>query len=171
MGEMEQQTESKPEPSVDGPSTARRTDTSQINYPAVAVMIGGFLAVAGVFLKWFEYTTPVSGGFQTVSVNGTQDFTGVAVAVLGVLALACGGLMMMNDENMRRSGRSVGVVSAVLVLVFALYGLTRAEDAVGGLLGASGTSGLAIGIYASTLGGIIATVGAALSLRGRSLSS
>jgi DMSO/TMAO reductase YedYZ heme-binding membrane subunit len=166
---MDQQSEQRIDP---GASSAGGMTTGDLNYPAIAVMVGGFLAAAGVFLKWFSYSLPG----LTVRVNGTEDFTGVAALILGVLTIACGAAMMMNDENMQRAGRTVGVVSAVLTLLFVLYGLTRAADAIGNpaaIAQAAGglQTGLAFGIWVSAVGSIIAVVGATLAMKGRSLSS
>lgn len=167
---MDQQTDRSAAPA---PSTSSSGGMAAVdlNWPAIAMMIGGFLAAAGVFLRWFSYTN----GELILRNFGTADFTGVAALILGVLTIACGAAVMMNDEGMQRAGRTVGVVAAVLTLLFVLYGLTRATDAISeaqvAALGGTFETGLAFGIWVSAMGAIIAVAGAAMSVKDRGFGS
>ena len=51
----------------------RSTDTSaQLNFAAAAVALGGILGFAGVYLNWFKYSYPVSGGSIIVYLDGQR---------------------------------------------------------------------------------------------------
>ncbi len=153
----------------------RSTDTSaQLNFAAAAVALGGILGFAGVYLNWFKYSYPVGGGSIVVYLTGNADWTGQVAFIAGIAAFAFAvSYVLFEDPQIRKlTGILMGVAS-VLLLGACIAGFFRVDSATASpvLLGVeAGTTvqvatGVAGGLLVSSVGGIFAVVGAALSLR------
>ena len=145
-----------------------------IAYAGVAGAVGGMLGLAGVYLKWFQYSYPVSGGTFTQYLNGTEDWTGRVAFIAGVAAFAFGAAyVLLSDPQIRKLTGALMGIGAIFLLAMPLIGFTRTEEAVGQpfLVGiAPGTSvtiarDVAGGLWASLVGGVIAVYGAYLAVR------
>ena len=157
--------------------TTRRSimdGSAVMNYAAVAVAVGGLLGLAGVYLNWFRYSYPVSGGTITVYLRGSEDWTGQVAFIAGIAAFAFGlANVILPDPQIRRLTAALMGVAAVLLLGACIAGLFRADSAIGDpvLLGADAgarvtvATGISGGLLVSAVGGIFAVVGAVLSLR------
>ena len=145
-----------------------------VNYPGVAVAVGGLLGFAGVFLNWFAYSYPVSGGTLTVYLHGNEDWTGQVAFIAGIAAFAFAvANMILADPQIRRVTGALMGVAGVLLLGACIAGFFRVDAATANpvLLGAqAGTTvtiatGVAGGLLVSAVGGVFAVAGAMLSLR------
>jgi len=153
----------------------RSTDTSApLNFAAAAVALGGLLGFAGVYLNWFKYGYPVSGGTITVYVAGNADWTGEVAFIAGIAAFAFAvAYVLFEDPQMRRLTGALMGIAAVLLLGACIAAFFRVDSATSAplLLGvAPGTTvaistGVSGGLLVSAIGGIFAVAGAALSLR------
>ena len=70
---MDQPTDPQPE----RPPSPASTGSGDINYPAWAMLGGGFLILIGIFLNWFTVSASVAGFSASVSETGTGDWTGI----------------------------------------------------------------------------------------------
>ncbi|MEX0755503.1 MAG: hypothetical protein WD739_06470 [Actinomycetota bacterium] len=164
--------------SVDQAPAPRRAGGAKLHYPAIGLAGGGAIAIMGVALGWWQYSFPLENGVATVVLKGTDDWTGVLCMLFGFLAIFAGIALLVEDTQMRTIGAALGVAVGLLVLVTGVVGLFRADAVVGipqplgSTLGGGEDGGLindvAIGVYVSILGGVIATAGAALASRGKS---
>jgi hypothetical protein len=167
---MDQPTERQPERS---PSPAS-TGSGEINYPAWAMVGGGFVILVGIFLNWFTVSASIAGFSASVSETGTGDWTGIAALIAALVAIGAGGsAILMADPVIKRYSLIAGAIAAAIALLATVIAFFRANS-VGvdlprqGQLGAAAVEGTAaIGLYISFLGAVIATVGGALAMRGR----
>ena len=153
----------------------RSTDTSApLNFAAAAVALGGLLGFAGVYLNWFKYGSPVSGGTITVYVAGNADWTGEVAFIAGIAAFAFAvSYVLFADPQIRSLTGILMGVAAVLLLGACIAGFFRVDSATASpvLLGVEAgatvqvATGVAGGLLVSSVGGIFAVVGAVLSLR------
>ena len=153
----------------------RPTDASApLNFAAAAVALGGLLGFAGVYLNWFKYGYPVSGGTITVYVAGNADWTGEVAFVAGIAAFAFAvAYVLFEDPQMRGLTGALMGIASVLLLGACIAAFFRVDSATASpvLLGVeAGTTvqvatGVSGGLLVSSIGGIFAVVGAALSLR------
>jgi hypothetical protein len=174
MGEdpVNQPTEQQPEGSPSPLSTGR--GDGEINYPAWAILGGGFLILIGIFLNWFTVSATIAGFSASVSETGTGDWTGIVALIASLVAIGAGGsAILMADPAIRRYALIAGTIAAVIALIVTVIAFFRATS-VGidlpreGQLGSAAIDGTAaIGLYISFLGAVIATVGGALAMRGR----
>jgi hypothetical protein len=148
--------------------------TAAVNYPGVAVAVGGLLGLAGVFLNWFAYSYQVSGGTLTVYLKGNEDWTGQVAFIAGIAAFAFAlANMILADPQIRRLTGALMGVAAVLLLGACLAGFFRVDSVTASpvLLGVEPGSSVTIatgvtgGLLVSAVGGIFAVAGALLSLR------
>jgi len=159
-------------------STTRRSvvdGSAVMNYAAVAVAVGGLLALAGVYLNWFRYSYPVAGGTIDVYLRGSEDWTGQVAFIAAIAAFAFGlANVVLPDPQIRRLTAGLMGVAAVLLLGACIAGLFRADAAIGSapvVLGAEPgarmtvATGVSGGLLVSAVGGIFAVAGAVLSLR------
>ena len=167
---MDQPTEHQPERSP-SPASMRSGD---INYPAWAMVGGGFIILIGIFLNWFTVSATIAGFSASVSETGTGDWTGIVALIASLVAIGAGGsAILMTDPMIKRYSLIAGTIAAVIALIVTVVAFFRANS-VGvdlprqGQLGAAAVDGTAaIGLYISFLGAVIATVGGALAVRGR----
>jgi hypothetical protein len=145
-----------------------------VNYPGIAVAVGGLLGLSGVFLDWFSYSYAVPGGRIVTDLVGYDDWTGQVAFIAGIAAFAFAlANMILADPQIRRLTAALMGVSAVLVLGACIGGFFRLDvvtaDPV--LLGVEPgqqvtvSSAVAGGLLVSTVGGIFAVAGAMLLLR------
>lgn len=148
--------------------------SAQLNFAAAAVALGGILGFAGVYLNWFKYSYPVSGGILTIYLDGNADWTGQVAFIAGIAAFAFAvSYVLFEDPQIRSLTGILMGIAAVLLLGACIAAFFRVDSATASpvLLGvASGASievstGVAGGLLVSSVGGIFAVVGAVLSLR------
>jgi hypothetical protein len=147
--------------------------SARLNYAGVAAALGGILGLAGVYLYWFKYAYPVTGGTITQYVRGDEDWTGQVAFIAGIatFAFAVAYILLVDPQIRRLTGALMGM-AAVVLLGASLGGFFRVDAATADpvLLGAGAGSvtvatGVANGLFVSVVGGIFAVVGAVLSLK------
>jgi hypothetical protein len=153
----------------------RPTDAStQLNFAAAAVALGGILGFVGVYLNWFKYMYPVDGGSITIFIGGFEDWTGQVAFIAGIAAFAFAvAYVLLTDPQIRRLTGMIMGVASVLLLGACIAGFFRVESATAApvLLGVDPAAtveiatGVAGGLLVSAVGGIFAVVGTVLSLR------
>jgi len=150
-----------------------------ISYAGIAGAVGGMLGFAGVYLKWFQYSYPVSGGTFTQYLNGTEDWTGRVAFIAGLTAFAFGSAyVLLSDPQIRKLTGALMGIGAIFLLAMPLIGFSRVDEAIGqpflvGIApGASVTLSrdVAGGLWASLVGGVVAVYGAYLAVRRTSSS-
>ncbi len=151
----------------------RPTSYGDIAYAGIAAGVGGLIGFAGVYLKWFSYSYPVSGGTVTQYLNGTEDWTGRVAFVAGLAALAFGvAYVLFSDPQLRRITGALMGIGAIFLLSTSLLGLSRVSEAIGApfLVGVSPGATVAVstdvagGLVASIVGGVVAVVGAIIAI-------
>lgn len=149
--------------------------SATLNYAGVAAALGGLLGLAGVYLYWFKYSYPVSGGTITHYLGGHEDWTGQVAFIAGISTFAFAlAYMLLLDPQIRRVTGALMAISAVLLLGASIAGFFRVDTATADpvLLGADLSAGVNVatgvagGLLVSAVGGIFAVVGAMLSLKG-----
>lgn len=166
---MDQPTDPQPE----RPPSPASTGSGEINYPAWAMIGGGFLILIGIFLNWFTVSATVGGFSASASETGTGDWTGIVALIASLVAIGAGGsAILMADPAIKRYALIAGTIAGVIALIVTVVAFFRANS-VGidlpqeGQLGAAAIDGkAAVGLYISFLGAVIATVGGALAMRG-----
>jgi hypothetical protein len=166
---MDQSTDPQPERQ---PSPAS-TGSADINYPAWAMIGGGFLILIGIFLNWFTVSATIGGFSASASETGTGDWTGIVALIASLVAIGAGGsAILMTDPAIKKYALIAGTIAGVIALIVTVVAFFRANS-VGidlpqeGQLGAASVDGkAAVGLYISFLGAVIATVGGALAMRG-----
>ncbi len=152
---------------MDGDANAR------ISYGGIAAGIGGLIGLLGVSVGWWEYTLRTSGVSATVSIDGTEDWTGAVAMVASIAVFAFGGaFVLLSDKGIRRFCSFVIALGGVVLAAAAIAGTGRADEAIGtpGLItivgpGAEIARGVSFGLYASVVGGIFGIAAAILANR------
>ena len=148
--------------------------SASIDYAAIGVALGGILGFAGVYLNWWKYAYPVSGGTITIYLHGSVDWTGEVAFVAGIAAFAFAiAFMLMPDPQIRKITGALMGISSIFLLAATLIGFFRVDAATADpiLLGVPAgqtvqvATGLAGGIYVSFIGGVFALVGTIMSIR------
>jgi hypothetical protein len=148
--------------------------SASIDYPGIGVALGGILGFAGVYLNWWRYEYPVTGGTITQYLHGTEDWTGQVAFIAGIGAFAFAlAYMLMTDPQIRKITGALMGISSIFLLAATLVGFFRVDAATANpvLLGVPAGetvqvgSGLAGGIYVSFIGGVFAVVGTILAIR------
>ena len=137
----------------------------KISYPGVGVAVGGLIGFLGVMVGWFKYAYPLGNGTATVTLNGTNDWTGAVAMAAAVGAFAFGGAyVLLDDPNVRRIAGVLMAVCSAFLLVMSLFGFGRISDAVGTPASVF-TTGAGMGLVISFVGGVVALVGSFLASR------
>lgn len=166
---MDQPTDRQP----DRPPSRTSTGSGEINYPAWAMLGGGFVILIGIFLNWFTVSATIGGFSASASETGTGDWTGIVALIASLVAIGAGGsAILMTDPAIKRYALIAGTIAGVIALIVTVVAFFRANS-VGidlpqdGQLAAAAIDGkAAVGLYISFLGAVIATVGGALAMRG-----
>ncbi len=145
--------------------------------PAMTVAaVGAFLAVIGVFVGWFGVTavrqTAIFGReiVRSETRAGTEDVTGILVAVLGGLCgvLAVAGLAG-GSRWFRRFAASFAAFGGVAMVASSALGAIRAGTVAQGTEVAIGRITLegtaSLGLYVSAVAGAVVAVAGLLALR------
>ena len=149
--------------------------SAQLNFAAAAVALGGILGFAGVYLNWFKYSYPVSGGSIVVYLLGNSDWTGQVAFIAGLAAFAFGiAYVLLSDRQIRTITAALMGVGGIFLLAMSLLAFSRIDEAVGAAPFTPGvlpgvpvaiTQAPAGGLWMSVVGGVIAVYGAFLALR------
>jgi hypothetical protein len=138
--------------------------------------VGAFLAVIGVFVGWFGVTavrqTAIFGReiVRSDTRGGTEDVTGILVAVLGGLSGVLAVVALAGGSRwFRRFAASFAGFGGVAMVASSALGAVRAGTVAQGTEVAIGRITLegtaSLGLYVSALAGAVAAVAGLLALR------
>jgi hypothetical protein len=139
------------------------------------VAIGGFLAVVGVFLGWWDvggYRESEIFGRELVqqdTLAGTANWTGLLALAAGVVAgVVAIGALLTGDAGVRGASVPIALAGGMLILASAGLGLVQATEVAQGHVGdpqliAEGSA--AVGLFLSAAGGALAAVGGLVARR------
>jgi hypothetical protein len=123
-----------------------------------------------VFLNWWSYSYPVTGGTVTIYLWGTETVAGGVAAVAGIGAMLFGAAWILLPGIRRIT--AVGTVVCAFALVLAsIVGLGQAGDAVGATPALPGVppggtvtweAGPTLGLYLSFFVGLLCVAAAVL---------
>jgi hypothetical protein len=150
--------------------------TASLSPAMTLAAVGAFLAVVGVFVGWFGVTavrqTAIFGReiVRSETRAGTEDVTGIVVAVLGGLGgvIAVAGLAG-GSRWFRRFAASFASFGGVAIVAAAGLGAIRAGTVAQGTAVAIGRITLegtaSLGLYVSAVAGVVAAVAGLFALR------
>ena len=101
-------------------------ESAKLSYAGIAGAVAGVLGLFGAVSKW--YAVSLAGG--TVTIKGTSDASGkLALAMSVALFAFSAAYVLIADARMRRSMAALMIVTAVVLTLAAVWGLTRADGA------------------------------------------
>ena len=125
--------------------------SEKLSYPGIAGAVAGVVGLAGVYASWFQ----VSGPGGSLKLDGTADASGkLAVAMSIALFAFSVGYVLLDDPRIRRSIAALMTVTAVVLALACVWGVTRAD-------GADPT----FGIFLSAVGGVLGIGAGLLTMR------
>jgi hypothetical protein len=123
----------------------------KINYAGIAAAVGGIVGLLGIYANWWST--------ETVDYAGTQDVSGKLALAMSLGTFVFGGAyVLMSDPGIRRAMGALMTLTAVVLTLACVWGLTRGDEVA---LGASAE----VGLWISVLGGVIGIAGGLLALR------
>jgi hypothetical protein len=123
----------------------------KLSYPGIAGAVAGVVGLFGVYSSWFE----ISGPGGTAKLDGTADASGKLALAMSIALFAFSvAYVLLDDARVRRSMAALMTVTAVVLTLAVVWGITRADG-----------SGLAFGIWLSGLGGVLGIAASILTLR------
>lgn len=123
----------------------------KINYAGIAAAVGGIVGLLGIYANWWST--------ETVDFTGTQDVSGKLALAMSLGTFVFGGAyVLMSDPGIRRAMGALMTLTAVVLTLACVWGLTRGDEVA---LGASAE----VGLWISVLGGVIGIAGGLLALR------
>ena len=101
-------------------------ESAKLSYAGIAGAVAGVLGLLGAVSKW--YAVSLAGG--TLTVKGTSDASGkLALAMSVALFAFSAAYVLIADARIRRSMAALMIVTAVVLTLAAVWGLTRADGA------------------------------------------
>jgi hypothetical protein len=124
---------------------------SKISYAGVAGAVAGVVGLIGVYADWWENADTV--------FEGTADPSGSLALAMAISTFAFGvAFVLLADPRIRRAMGALMTLSAVVLVLACIWGLTREEDVAVGATVASG-------LYVSMLGGAVGIAAGILALQ------
>jgi hypothetical protein len=125
--------------------------SGKIAYAGVVGAVAGIVGLIGVFAGWF------SNDAQTV--RGTADVSGQLALWASIGTFAFGGAyVVLSDPQIRRAMGALMTISAVILTIGVVWGMTRAEQVGPG-------ADTATGLLTSALGGVLGIAAGLLALQ------
>jgi hypothetical protein len=125
--------------------------TNELSYPGIAGAVAGVVGVLGVAASWFRF----EAAGVAVTVEGTADASGKLALAMSIALFAFSvGYVVLDDPRVRRSLAALLTVSAVVLTLAVVWGVSRADGA-----------GLAYGIALSAIAGVLGVGAGILTLR------
>ena len=125
--------------------------SEKLSYPGIAGAVAGIVGLFGVYASWFE----VSGPGGSLKLDGTADASGkLALAMSLALFAFSVAYVLLDDPRVRRSMAALMTLTAVVLTLAVVWGITRADG-----------NDLAFGIWLSGLGGVLGVGAGILTLR------
>ena len=101
-------------------------ESAKLSYAGIAGAVAGVLGLLGAVSKW--YAVSLAGG--TLTVKGTSDASGkLALAMSVALFAFSAAYVLIADARIRRSMAALMIVTAVVLTLAAVWGITRADGA------------------------------------------
>ena len=124
---------------------------AKISYAGVAGAVAGVVALLGVYADWWESVDAV--------YEGTADVSGTLALAMAIAVFAFGAaFVLLSDPRIRRATGALMTLSAVVLVIACVWGLTREESVAAGAT-------VATGLYVSMLGGAVGVAAGILSLQ------
>ena len=126
-------------------------DSGKISYAGVGAAVAGVIGMIGVYSAWWE--TPTS------NYNGTADISGTLALVMSLSLFAFGGAyVLISDPQIRRATGAIATLSAVVVALACVWGVTRTDNVAPG-------ADLSAGLFVTALGGVLGIAAGFLVMR------
>lgn len=154
-------TQSPAESSV---SAAARGSAS--NTPALVILGGGVLGIAGSFMPWITATVALAGTIERNGIDGGGD--GIITLIAGGLALLAG-IARLAGSGSANASRILAFLAGAAMLGLVVIDYGTIADRVTEIGSSAAIASVGTGIYVVGLGGILAMLGGLLS--GRSSGS
>jgi hypothetical protein len=123
----------------------------KINYAGIAAAVGGIVGLLGIYANWWST--------ESVDLDGTQDVSGKLALAMSLGTFVFGGAyVLMSDPGIRRAMGALMTLTAVVLTLACVWGLSRGEEVAAG-------ASAAVGLWVSVLGGVIGIAGGLLALR------
>lgn len=123
----------------------------KLSYPGIAGSVAGVLGLMGVYSVWFE----VSGPLGTSTIDGTGDASGTLALAMTIALFAFSvGYVLLDDPRLRRAFAALMTVTAVVLTLACVWGVTRADG-----------SDLGFGMWLTAVGGVLGIGAGILTLR------
>ena len=129
--------------------------SERLSYAGIVGAVAGIVGLLGIYANWWSVLDQ--------GIDGTEDVSGkLALAMsLGTFVFA-GAYVLMNDPGIRRAMGALLTLTAVVLTLSCVWGLTR-DDQVAPQASAE------IGLWVSVLGGILGIAAGLLALRNAQL--
>jgi hypothetical protein len=126
-------------------------DSAKISYAGVAGAVAGVVGLLGVYSDWWETPEAVYAG--------TADVSGSLALAMSIATFAFGGaFVLLSDARIRRAMGALMALSAVVLTIACVWGLTRESEVAPGAV-------VATGLYVSMLGGVVGIAAGILALQ------
>jgi hypothetical protein len=126
-------------------------DSGKISYAGVGAAVAGVIGMIGVYSTWWETSTQ--------DFNGTADISGTLAFVMSLALFAFGGAyVLISDGQIRRATGAIATLSAVVVALSCVWGVTRADNVAPG-------ADLSMGLFVSALGAVLGIAAGFLVMR------
>ena len=123
----------------------------KINYAGIAGAVGGIVGLLGIYVSWWST--------ESVDFDGTQDVSGKLALAMALGTFVFGGAyVLMSDAGIRRAMGALMTLTAVILTLACVWGLTRSDEVAPG-------ASAEVGLWVSVLGGVIGIAGGLLALR------
>lgn len=126
-------------------------DSDKINYAGVAGAVAGIIGLFGIYANWWS-----SAG---IGFDGTDDVSGALALAMALGTFVFGGAyVLMSDPTIRRAMGALMTLTAVILTLACVWGLTRGDEV-------AVNASVEIGLWISVLGGVLGIAAGLLALR------
>jgi hypothetical protein len=126
-------------------------DSDKISYAGVAGAVAGIIGLFGIYANWWS-----SAG---VGFDGTDDVSGALALSMSLGTFVFGGAyVLMSDPKIRRAMGALMTLTAVILTLACVWGLTRGDQV-------AVNASVDVGLWISVLGGVLGIAAGLLALR------
>jgi hypothetical protein len=126
-------------------------ESDKINYAGVAGAVAGIIGLFGIYANWWS-----SAG---VGFDGTDDVSGALALSMSLGTFVFGGAyVLMSDPKIRRAMGALMTLTAVILTLACVWGLTRGDEV-------AVKASVDVGLWISVLGGVLGISAGLLALR------
>ncbi|HLB39139.1 MAG TPA: hypothetical protein VJM84_01680 [Actinomycetota bacterium] len=126
-------------------------DKATFSYAGVGASVAGVIGILGIYSGWWET--------DFATYNGTADISGQLALGMAIGLFAFGGAyVLISDARIRRAMGALATLCAVVLTLSCVWALTRSESV-------APFAEISMGLYVSTLGGILGIAAGFLVMR------